>query len=99
MPNEPGSSGHAVRDSPRPLNAASYHPTAASVLQFLEGAHARPTVPGGRMFTGPSPGGCVFAWRRIRTGAVAHRTGSSSTGVSLCASVSDTTRARPGLRS
>jgi hypothetical protein len=35
MPNEARSSGHAVQDSPRPLNAASYHP--ASVQQFLEG--------------------------------------------------------------
>jgi hypothetical protein len=61
MPNEPGSSGHAVQDSPRPLNAASYHPTAASVLQFLEGRTLARQFPGGRMSTGQLPGGCVFA--------------------------------------
>ncbi len=53
MPNEPGSSGHAAKDSPRPLNAASYHPTAASALQFLEGRTLARRFPGGRMSTGP----------------------------------------------
>ena len=59
MPNEPGSSGHAVQDSPCPLNAASYHPTAASVLQFLENHALARQFPGGNVHR------AVTGWVRL----------------------------------
>jgi hypothetical protein len=79
----PACSGHSVQDSPRPLNAASYHPTAASVLQFLEGRTVARQFPGGRMSTGSYRVGAYLRARRSRTGERAVRYRRSSNGAAL----------------